>query len=153
MTLQAWHTCGEFHPFSEGENHPHRMMLPPPGFTVGMVSGFLQMWCLAFRPKSSLLVSSDQRIFRLVVWESFRCFWQTPSVLSCLFYWGVASVWQLYHNVLIGRVLQRWLSFWKVFPSPQRKSGALSVTIGFLVTFLVLCCSPRGAACPQRCAV
>uniref|UniRef100_A0A674A9L2 Phosphodiesterase n=1 Tax=Salmo trutta TaxID=8032 RepID=A0A674A9L2_SALTR len=37
-------------------------------------------------------------------------FWQTPSGLSCL----------------IGGVLQRWLSFWKVLPSPQRNSGALS---------------------------
>ena len=27
---------------------------------------------------------------------------------------------------LIGRVLQRWLSFWKELPSPQRNSGALS---------------------------
>ena len=41
----------------------------------------------------------------------------------CVFYWGVAS---LYHKVLIGGVLQRWLSFWKVLPSPQRNFGALS---------------------------
>jgi hypothetical protein len=31
-------------------------------------------------------------------------------------------------------MLQRWFSFWKVLPSPQRNSGALSVTIEFLVT-------------------
>jgi hypothetical protein len=49
------------------------------------------------------------------------------------FYWGVASVWPLYPKGLIGGVLQRWLSFWKVLPSPQRKSG---VTFGFLVTCL-----------------
>ena len=35
------------------EKHPLSMMLPP-CFTVGMVAGFLQMWCLAFRPKSSI---------------------------------------------------------------------------------------------------
>ena len=52
------------------------------------------------------------------------------------FYWGMASVWPLYHTGLIGGVLQRWLSFWKVLPSPQRNSEALSVTIRFLVTSL-----------------
>ena len=53
-------------------------------------------------------------------------FWQTPSRLSCAFYWGVDSVWPLYHKGLTGGVLQRWLSFWKGLPSPQRNSGALS---------------------------
>ena len=56
--------------------------------------------------------------------------------LSYAFYWGVASVWPLYHKSLIGGVLQKWLSFWKVLPSRQRNSGALSVTIRFLVTSL-----------------
>ena len=49
-------------------------MLPPPCFTVGMVlvwwwvvPGFLQTWRLTFRLKSSIFVSSDQRIL------SFRC--------------------------------------------------------------------------------
>ena len=55
------------------EKHPHSMMLPPPCFTVGMAAGFLQTWCLAFRLNSYILVSSDQRILFLVVWESFRC--------------------------------------------------------------------------------
>ena len=32
----------------------------------------------------------------------------------------------LYHKGLIGRVLQRWLSLWKVLPTPKRNSGALS---------------------------
>jgi hypothetical protein len=32
------------------QKSPHSMMLPC--FTIGMVPGFLQMWCLAFRPKS-----------------------------------------------------------------------------------------------------
>jgi hypothetical protein len=31
------------------------------------VSGFLHTWCLAFRPQSSILVSSDQRILFLMV--------------------------------------------------------------------------------------
>jgi hypothetical protein len=44
----------------------------------------------------------------------------------CLFYWGVASVWPLYHEALIGGVLQRWLSFWIDLQSPQRNSRALS---------------------------
>jgi hypothetical protein len=112
------------------EKHSHSMMLPPSCFTVGMVlarwwvvPGFLQMWHLTFRPKSSIFLSSDQRILFLNVWESFRHLWQTTSGLYCAFYWGVASVWQLYHK---GRVLQRWLSFWKVIPSPQRNSGTLS---------------------------
>ena len=48
----------------------------------------------------------------------------------------MVSVWPLYHKGLNGGVLQRWLFFWKVFPSPQRNSRALSVSIGFLVTSL-----------------
>ena len=52
-------------------------MLPPPVFTVGMVPGFLQTWCLAFRPKRSILISSDQRILFLMVWESL-------STVMCL---------------------------------------------------------------------
>jgi hypothetical protein len=52
---------------------------------------FLQMWCSAFKPKSSILVSSDQRILFPMVWVSLGAF-----------YWGVASVWPLYHKCLIG---------------------------------------------------
>jgi hypothetical protein len=111
-------------PVSATEKHPHNMMLPPPCFTVEMVPGFLQTWRLAFRPKCYILVSSDQIILFLMVWESLGAFWQTPSGLSCVFHWGVASVWPLYHKGLIGGVLQRWLSFWKVLPSPQRNSRA-----------------------------
>ena len=55
------------------EKHPHSVMLPPPCFTVGMVPGSLHMWRLAFRPRSSILVSSDQGILFLMVWESFKC--------------------------------------------------------------------------------
>ena len=53
------------------EKHPHSMMLPPPCFTVGMVPGHLQTWCLAFGPNSSILVSLDQIILFLMVGESF----------------------------------------------------------------------------------
>ena len=57
---------------------PHSMLLPPPCVTVGIVlgrwwavPGFLHTYRLELTPKSSILVSSDQRIFFLVVWESF----------------------------------------------------------------------------------
>lgn len=35
------------------------------------------------------------------------------------------------HSGLIGGLLQRWLSFCKVFLSPQKSAGALTVTVGF----------------------
>ena len=82
-------------PVPSSEKHPHSMMLLPPSFTMGMMPGFLQMWRLALRPKSSILVSSDQRILFLMVWESLGAFWQTHSGLSCAFYWGMASIWPL----------------------------------------------------------
>ena len=92
-------------PVPAAEKHPHSMMLPPPCFTVGMVPGFHQTWHLAFKPKSSILVSSYQRISFPMVWESLGAFWQTPSGLSCTFHWGVASVWPLYHKVWLQRLL------------------------------------------------
>ena len=98
-------------PVTAAENNSHNM-LPSPRLTVGMVSGFLQTRRLAFRPNSVILISSDQRILFLMVREFFRCL--------------LAFVCPLYHKGLIGGVLQRWLSFWKVLPSPQRNSGALS---------------------------
>ena len=48
-------------------------MLPPPCITVEMVPGFFQTWHLAYRPNSSILVSSDQCILFPMVWESFKC--------------------------------------------------------------------------------
>ena len=64
-----------------------------------------------------------------MVWESLLgAFWQTPSGLSCAFFF--TEEWlpsgHFTYKGLIGGVLQRWLSFWKVLPSPQRNSGALS---------------------------
>ena len=47
-------------------------MLPPPCFTVQIVPAFLEPWCLAFRPNSSILVSSEQRILLLMV-RVFGC--------------------------------------------------------------------------------
>ena len=73
----------------------------------------VQSWC--HQTRESCFSWSDSPL---------GAFWQTPSSLSCAFYWEVASVWPLYHKGLIGGV--RWLSFWKVLPSPQRDSGALS---------------------------
>ena len=66
-------------PVPAAEKHPHSMMLLPP----------------CFRPKSSILVSSDQIILFLMIWESLGAFWQPPSRLSCAFYCGVVSVWPL----------------------------------------------------------
>ena len=54
-------------------------------FTVGMVSDFLQTWHLAFRQKSSILVSSDQRILFLMVGESLGAFRQNSKLaVRCL---------------------------------------------------------------------
>ncbi len=59
-------------PVPAAEKHPHSMMLPPPCFTVGTVldrwwavPGFLHTYRLELRPKSSILVSSDQRILQV----------------------------------------------------------------------------------------
>ena len=112
-------------PVPASEKHPHTMMLPIPCFIIGMVAGFLVTWHLAFMPKTSILISSDRESCFSWSESPLVAFWQTPSRLSCDFYWEVASVWPLYCNAMIGGVLQRWLSFWKVLPSPQRNYGAL----------------------------
>ncbi len=59
-------------PVPAAEKHLHSMMLPPPCFTVGTVldrwwavPGFLHTYRLELRPKSSILVSSDQRILQV----------------------------------------------------------------------------------------
>ncbi len=65
-------------PVPAAEKHPHSMMLPPPCFTVGTVldrwwavPGFLHTYRLELRPKSYILVSSDQRIGGLQWWFDF----------------------------------------------------------------------------------
>ncbi len=64
-------------PVPAAEKHPHSMMLPPPCFTVGTVldrwwavPGFLHTYRLELRPKSPILVSSDQRILFVTILES-----------------------------------------------------------------------------------
>ncbi len=60
---------------------PPALCCHPPCFTVGTVldrwwalPGFLHTYRLELRPKSSILVSSDQRILFVTILESFRCF-------------------------------------------------------------------------------
>ena len=62
-------------PVPAAEKHPYGMMLPPPCFTIGIVQGFLQTWCLAFMPKSSVLASSDQRILFSLSESPLGAFW------------------------------------------------------------------------------
>ncbi len=79
-------------PVPAAEKHPHSMMLPPPCFTVGTVldrwwavPGFLHTYRLELRPKSYILVSSDQRILFVTILESFRCFLaNSMRVFMCL---------------------------------------------------------------------
>ena len=104
-------------PVPASEKYPLSLMLPTPCITVGMVTGFLQTWRLAFRPKSSILVASDQIILFLMVLGSLGNFWQTPRRLSC----AIGFIWPLYHKGLIGGVLQRWLSFLKALPYSNYK--------------------------------
>jgi hypothetical protein len=74
------------------------MTLPPPCFTIGMVlarwwavSGFLQLWHSGHRVQSWFHKTRES----CFSWSESPsgAFWQTPSRLSCAFYWGVASVW------------------------------------------------------------
>lgn len=77
---------------------------------------------LAFTPKCSIVVSSDQ---------STDCLCPGLRLLQVPF------------GKLIDRVLQRWLSSWKVLLYPQRTAGALTgVTSGFLDTLLSEAPSP-----------
>ena len=87
-------------PVPAAEKDPHSMMLPPPSFTVGMVPGFLQTWLLAFRPRvQSWFHQTRESCFS---WSEspLGVFWQTPSGLSCAFYWGVASIWPLCQSAI-----------------------------------------------------
>ena len=88
-------------PVTAAEKHPHSMMLPPPSFTVDgewcQVSSRRDTWHLAFRPKSSIVASSDQRIFRCLLANSKRavmCFFTEewfPSGHSTTKAWLVES--------------------------------------------------------------
>ena len=106
-----------------------------------MVPGFLQTWRLAFRPNSSILISSDQRILFLMIWESLGVVWQTPSGLSYAFYWGVASVWPLYHKGLSGAEMVVLLDGSPI--STEELRSSVRVTVGFLVTSLTKALLPQ----------
>ncbi len=118
-------------PVPAAEKHPHSMMLPPPCFTVGTVldrwwavPGFLHTYRLESRPKSSILVSSDQRILFVTILESFRCFLaNSVRVFMCLaLRRGFAG--PLCHKAPTGGGLQWWLTFYNFLPSPECISGA-----------------------------
>lgn len=59
------------------------------------------------------------RPWSVMVWESFGwAFWLSGG-LPPTFYKDIASICPCYHTGLIGGLLQRWLSFWKVPCSPR----------------------------------
>lgn len=73
-------------------------MLPPPRFTVGKVlangwavPGFFQTWRLGFRSKSSIFVSTDQRMLFLMVWVLQLPFGkpQVCSFISLVYHTGL----------------------------------------------------------------
>jgi hypothetical protein len=109
------------------------------------VPGFLQMWSLAFRQNNSILVSSDQRILFLMVWESS---WRKLQA-GC-------HVPFTEERLLSGHsTIKAWLveccrGCWKVLQYPQRNSGDVSVTIGFLVTSLTKDLLPRILSLARR---
>ena len=116
-------------------------MLPPPFFTVGMVlgwwwvvPGFLQTWRFELRPKSSILVSSNQRIFFSLSESLFDAFLLTPSELSCVFHWWEAFVWLLCHKALSVAVMVVLLEVSSI--STQKLWSSTRVTTGFFITSL-----------------
>lgn len=98
------------------------MILPPPCFTVGIGDE----WCLV-SSRHAIWHSGQRCLFHQSreSWSPLGTFWQNPGELPCAFYWGIASIWPLCH-CLISRVLQKWLSLWKVVLSPQSNARALS---------------------------
>ncbi len=115
-------------PVPAAEKHPHSMILPPPCFTVGTVldrwravPGFLHTYRLELRPKSSFLVSSDQRILFVTILEYFRCFF---SKLHAGFHVSCTEERPLCHKAPTGGGLQWWLTFNNFLPSPECISGA-----------------------------
>ncbi len=98
-------------------------MLPPPCFTVGTVldrwwavPGFLHTYRLELRPKSSILVSSDQRILQVFLANSMRAF----MCLALRRGFRRATL----HKAPTGGGLQWWLTFYNFLPSPECISGA-----------------------------
>ncbi len=111
-------------PVPAAEKHPHSMMLPPPCFTVGTVldrwwavPGFLHTYRLELRPKSSILVSSDQRIL-LVFFSKLHAGFHVSCTEERL------PSGPLCHKAPTGGGLQWWLTFYNFLPSPECISGA-----------------------------
>ena len=105
------------------------------------------MSCALFPPDGELCIQAEEFNFHLVKPQnlfffsfsrSLSCaFLQTPGVLSCAFFSGVASLLPPCHKAWICEVLQRLLSFWQVLPSQPRNSVVLSEwSLGFFVTSL-----------------
>ncbi len=127
-------------PVPATEKHPHSLMLPPHCCTVRMllarwwvVPGFLQIWRLPFRPKSSNF---------LMVGESFRCLLANSR-------WAIMC---LLLSLLSGSLPYRpdWWSAVKMvvllkgFPlSTENHWNSVRVAIGFLVTSLTKTLLPR----------
>ena len=92
------------------------------------------MSCARFLPDVVLCIQAKEFYFPLIRPHNIlpyalslsRAFLQTPGVLSCAFFSGVASVWPLSHKAEICEVLQRLLSFWQVLSFQPRNSGVLS---------------------------
>lgn len=95
---------------------------------------------LELTPKSLILVSSDQIILFLIVWELLVCFCRLSYVLHC----GEVSVRPLRHRSRTGRGLQWQLTLWNFLPSPSYISGAqplwslVSSSLVLLLLFLPL---------------
>ena len=100
-------------------------MLPPPCFPVGMVPAFFKTWYLAFRPELNPGFIRPENL------ECLGAFWQSPSGWWCLL---------LRSGFRLVTTIKAWLveccrdgcPSGRFSPSPQRNSGALSETIGFL---------------------
>lgn len=120
-------------PVLAAEIHHHSMMLPPPCFAVGIVSGrwlvmpgFFQRKTLELKPNSLILILLKQKVLFLTVRESFRCFFE----LQMGFHVFCTEERPVSNNSAIKpksvAVLQWLLSFWNIVPSSQRLCGAQS---------------------------
>ena len=120
------------------------MMLPPPCFTVGMVFfgwcailGLHQTSRFAFRPKSSILVSSDHKTFAT---------WFQNLRSGFFAYINRDSRWAFLSNDFLLATLPHRPDLWSAldivvtciqWPGFTIKVCTISVTIGFLLTSLI----------------
>ena len=100
------------------------------------------MWCLAFRPKSSILLLSDQRMF-LMVWDSSSCLFgklqaacRVPFTEECL---------PSGHSTIKARLVECCRDFVLLEGSPISTElwRSVRMTIGFLFTSLTKALLPR----------